>query len=65
MDVAGDQDKSDTPQPNVDAMIDEFRAARQRRLVRRGVTPPASAEREPDPAGDEEPPPPDEDEDVS
>ena len=61
MDVAGDQDKGDIPQTNVDAMIDEFRAARQRRLVRRGVTPSASAEREPEPAADAEPPPTDED----
>lgn len=58
--MASDQDNSDGRQARVDAMIDEFRAARQRRLVTRGVRPPASAEGEPAPAVPVEPPPPDE-----
>ncbi len=70
--VASDQDNSDGKQTRVNAMIDEFRAARQRRLVTGGVTggvtravrPPAPVATEPDPdpapAPAPEPLPPDE-----
>ena len=51
--VASDQDNTDEKQTRVNAMIDEFRAARQRRLVTggvtRGVRPPAPVEAEPEP----------------
>ena len=68
--VASDQDNSDEKQTRVNAMIAEFRAARQRRLVTGGVTggvtrrapPPVPVETEPEPesAPAAEPLPPDE-----
>jgi hypothetical protein len=56
-----DQDKSDARQTRIDTMIDEFRAARQRRLVTRGVTRSDPADAAQEPVASVEPPPPDED----
>ena len=62
--VAGDQDNTDGKPTRVKAMIDEFRAARQRRLVtggvKRGAPPSVPVESEPEPPPAAEPPRPDE-----
>ena len=58
--MARDPDNPDTPQARLDGMIAEFRAARQRRLVKQGMalwTRTEAAQRELDLVTEAEPPP--------